>query len=293
VIDQLDTVLRGLLVTATGLPSGDHVRFDPPDDDWRTYVNGTLKSLALNVYLVEVRENRRLRSADRDVDLQGMRVMGRAAPSRIDCQYLVSAWHPSTGALTPASEPTVLEHRLLTAAAAGLLREPAINPSRVFPGGDPRLAAIDPEIRDSELPLTVLPPEGFPKLAEFWGAMGATRLWRPALELTVTLPVAHHAKLDGTIVTTLATTFREERRVDIGGTVLAAAGTPALGAWIGLESGAGELLQLAISDGSGRFTFSGLDFGTYRLRARVAGRPEAARTVDVPSVDGTYDVHLT
>jgi hypothetical protein len=94
------------------------------------------------------------------------------------------------------------------------------------------------------------------------------------------------------MVTTLGATFRAERVVRIGGTVLTKSGAPAVGAWVGLESSAGELLPVTIADEDGRFTFTGLGFGTYRLRARVEAGPEASRTVDVPSIEGSYDVHL-
>lgn len=39
----------------------DQVRFEPPDSQWRTSL-GTLRRNALNVYLVDLRENRKLRS---------------------------------------------------------------------------------------------------------------------------------------------------------------------------------------------------------------------------------------
>ena len=68
-IDQLDILLRKLITsTVAGFASDDQVRFQPPDDDWRTYVK-TLSiagqpANALNFYLVDLRENRKLRSND-------------------------------------------------------------------------------------------------------------------------------------------------------------------------------------------------------------------------------------
>ena len=42
---------------------------------------------------------------------------------------------------------------------------------------------------DDELPMQVLPPDGFSKYGEFWGAMGQGSRWKPAIYLIVTLPV--------------------------------------------------------------------------------------------------------
>ena len=66
-IDYLDNILRDLLLgRVIGITDESQVRFQPPDDDWRTYVAnltvGGEPANALNVYLLELRENRRLRS---------------------------------------------------------------------------------------------------------------------------------------------------------------------------------------------------------------------------------------
>src|SRR3990172_12953707 len=67
VIQHLDTVLRRLLMTEISqLQSESQVRFQPPDDQWRQVVsnlnvNGQPAN-AVNVYLVDLRENRKLRS---------------------------------------------------------------------------------------------------------------------------------------------------------------------------------------------------------------------------------------
>ena len=69
-IDHLDNVLRTLFLTRVpGLTSETQVRFDPPDENWRNIVatltvNGDPVN-ALNVYLVDLRENRDLRANER------------------------------------------------------------------------------------------------------------------------------------------------------------------------------------------------------------------------------------
>jgi len=44
-------------------------------------------------------------------------------------------------------------------------------------------------LADAALAMTVLPGEGFLKLAEFWGTMGVGYRWKPAVYLVATLPV--------------------------------------------------------------------------------------------------------
>jgi hypothetical protein len=297
VIDQLDSVLHAILVKGVPLGNPDQVRFDPPDDVWRGYVDGTLRDLALNVYLTETRENRKLRSNAREQVYANGRVSERAAPTRLDCHYLISAWSPKA-TLNPAVQPTLDEHKLLYAAVAALLRACPINPTSVFGKGASELAGIDPAIRQADLPTVVAGAEGFPKLAEFWGTMGPNQKpWRPVVLLVVTLPVVYPEGPPGPIVTTRSATYRldsaTETLVEIGGTVTNAAGEPIEGAWVALTAPGGELAGVAITSRDGRFAFNRLEpAGGYSLRVRAEGRPEATQPVDVPSPTGTYDVKL-
>jgi hypothetical protein len=73
----------------------------------------------------------------------------------------------------------------------------------------------------------VLPVEGFPKLAEFWGAMGANHRWKPAVYLVVTIPVVLRTEIAGPMVTTRITEYRQTGKpetaevwIQIGGHVL-------------------------------------------------------------------------
>ena len=68
-IDHLDNLLRQLFISEIDeITSEAQVRFQPPDEEWRTFVaNLTVAGRpanALNVYLVDLRENRKLRRAN-------------------------------------------------------------------------------------------------------------------------------------------------------------------------------------------------------------------------------------
>src|SRR5919205_4122671 len=107
-LDHVDRMLQQLFLThVPGLTIADQIGFQPPDQDWRAALV-TLNNLALNVYLIELRENRRLRSNERTPEYNGGLVTQTPAPRRIDCHYLITAW---SGAV-PQLHPTVEEHRL-------------------------------------------------------------------------------------------------------------------------------------------------------------------------------------
>lgn len=278
----------------------DQVGFRPPDDQWVKDVKN-LQLNALNVYLVDLRENRNLRSNERERSGKNGVIYSEPAPARIDCHYLITAWSP-TEDITPLVEPVLDEHVLLYEVAALLLRARALNPSRAYPPNSAALNAWPERFRDSDLPIAVAPQEGFPKLAEFWGTMGHNRRWKPAVYLIVTLPVELLRQVSGPMVTTRITEYRQtnvpesgEVWIDIGGTVYDKAAGTVSGAWVGLETTTGKTLQTTKTNELGRFTFGDLQSGTYVLRARAVGLGELtpSRKVDVPSPSGEYDLHFT
>ena len=57
------------------------VRFQPPDEDWRTYVSN-LQRNALNVYLVGLRENCKLRFLGLEHSSENCTVTEKLAPVR-------------------------------------------------------------------------------------------------------------------------------------------------------------------------------------------------------------------
>jgi len=303
-IDALDNMLEQLFITTIDeITDPSQVGFEPPDDKWRTYVSnlatGGKVVNALNVYLADLKENRILRSTERVRDFQNGIFSETAAPRRVDCHYLISAWSSATANL-PTVEPTVDEHALLYKTVASLMDAEPFIPSQIYgaaglPAGFPTIIA------DAQLPSIILPVEGFPKLAEFWGATRTVH-WKPAVYLIVTLPVVLPPKIAGPIVTTRITEYEvndnaqtAEVWIQIGGTVLAAATGQALAnAWVMLEDSVGNPLQTTTTDADGHFTFGGLTAGNYELRVRAQGFAEPLPIpITVPSPTGSYDVQLT
>ena len=177
-IDQLDLVLRKLITRkVTGFAADEQVHFQPPDDNWRAYVKtlavGGQPANALNVYLVDLREHR-LR------DLTGV------VSQSLDCHYLISAW--SSANVTPVIEPTLDEHAALYRVAVELTRNPVIVPSGIY-APDPVPASFPAGFAAAEMRMSVAPPDGFSKLAEFWSTMGERHRWKPVIYVIVTLPI--------------------------------------------------------------------------------------------------------
>lgn len=302
-IDFLDNTLRHLFVKSQVITNGDtQVGFEPPSDDWRNSVknltvNGEPAN-ALNVYLADLRENRVLRSNERSRDLQNGVITETPAPRRVDCHYLISAWSPA--AASDTVEPTVEEHALLYKATAALMNAEPFVPRQIY-SPDPQPAGFPSVIWDSQLPSVVLPPEGFPKLAEFWGATKTVH-WKPTIYLIVTLPVIMPSTVAGPMVTTRITEYRmsgssrTEMSIQIGGTILS--GTPPQpvnGAWVELQDNTGKPISSTTTDtdGDGHFTFGGLQEGDYALRVRAQGFKEAIAKIHVPATSGNYDVQLS
>ena len=301
-IHHLDNLLRHLfLAQIDEITSEDQVGFQPPDEDWRGHVTN-LERNALNVYLVDLRENRQLRSNERVRAVQNGIVSETPAPRRVDCHYLITAWSPAEA--TPAVEPTLDEHALLAAVTGVLMQNESLIPREVY-APDPLPTTFPPEVADAELPTSVLPVEGFPKLAEFWGTMGANHPWKPAVYLVVTIPVILRTEIAGPMVTTRITEYRQTGRpetaevwIQIGGHVLDAtnllpdgAPAPVAAAWVRLEDLAGTALQTTKTNAMGRFTFGQLRPGEYQLRWRATGHPAPdPRPIEVPSSSGEYDL---
>jgi len=298
-LDQVDELIRAVLLRDLNdvLQTGEQVRFQPPDDDLRTAV-ANLGRNVLSVYLVDVRENRSLRQPEWQVTFDASGPHREVSPARVDCHYLISAWSPAT--LTPAIEPTLDEHALLYRAMAALFRVDPLNPSQVYPAGSAALLAVNPLIRDADLPTRVAPADGWPKLGEFWAAMGPGERWRPILWFTVTIPVAFTRQIAGPLVTTRIIEFRQagkpetaEQWLQIGGTVTDSSGKAVADASVQLAGAGGVPVGAATTDAAGRFTLGALAGGGYRITAAKPGTGHADGVLAVPDPSGDYDISLT
>jgi len=301
-LDYIDNMLRQLFITEVpGITSPLQVRFQPPDDDWRTYVS-TLAKLALNVYMIELKENRELRSCGRLHEVSSGKVSERQLPRWVDVHYFITAWDPATP--QPAVEPTIVEHELLWGVTVALMDADPLIPTKIYgsnplPGGFPTL------IENAELPTTILPHEGFGKHAEFWGTMpGNNHPWRPAVLLIVSLPVTQPVIQVSPMVTTRITEYGLssgkggiELWAEIGGTVYDATVVPRAevpGASVSIWDPGGVEQAATTTDGRGRFIFNLLRPGPYQLRFSATGHPAAApRNITVPSPTGEYNLQFT
>lgn len=308
-IQLLDNLLRQLLIEQVAeLTDEAQVRFQPPDQDWRTYVSNLVvvgnPANAVNIYLADVRENRKLRSNERIRTVENGMVNEEPAPVRMDLHYLVSAWSPA--AVSPAIEPTLDEHALLYQLTAALVLTEPFNPSRVYQAGSAELNAWPEAFRNVDLPATIAPVDGFNKLAEFWSGMGQGSLWRPALYLIVTVPIALALQVAGPMVTTRIADFRiadhpesAEVWIDIGGHIRDTTnplpdGSPApvQGAWVELLTPANVQVRLTRTNELGRFLFTDIRRGQYQIRVTARGLGGLLRNIDVPTETGEYDLQF-
>lgn len=303
-LKQFDKLLRQTILSAGGFGlTTNTISFQPPDERWRNFVNSQDK-IALNIYLVDLYENRKLRSNEQIRRFENGIFTDELVPPQINCHYLITAWSPAQS--NPAVEPVFDEHALLYDVAAALLRHDPLQPSRIL---TPSTGLNDwpARFRDQELPLTLSSAEGFTKLSEFWHSMGEGAGWKPALHISVPLPVTLLTSVAGPSVTSILTQYQPDQLVEtadswvawIGGMVLDATrplpnGSPAPlpDAWVALETLGGAIVQSTQSNPQGQFTFRQIQTGDYILRARIAGRAEVQRSVGVLSENGRYDIQL-
>lgn len=296
----LGELMRDVFIAdLVALVGPDQVSFQPPDGAFRADVPNH-PPVMLDVYLADLRENRRLRSNERLREVVNGAWQMELAPDRVDCHYLISAWtatQPAAG-LDPALE----EHALLYEVAEVVSSHAPLNPAREYPAGDPRLAMWPVGFRDVELPTALLPPEGFSKLSEFWTTMGNDMRWKPVVYVVVTLPLVRVPEVAGTPVTTMLSDWRivgvaatSEILAEIGGevrrTVAPGITVPVAAAWVRLETVGGVTLERVRSDAEGRFRITTRRPGSYRLVARAVGlAPDRQRVVTIPSETGEYDL---
>ena len=80
---------------------------------------------------MDLRENRKLRTNERERTYVGSDVYETPPPRRVDCHYLISAWSPVL--VTPGIDPTFDEHALLAEVARVLGQRDVLDPARFAP----------------------------------------------------------------------------------------------------------------------------------------------------------------
>jgi hypothetical protein len=306
-IKELDDILTDLIQSRVPALAGlTQVGFDPPNADWRSAVVTTGEERT-NLYLYDVRENLKLRSNERIRTVRNGILFERPSPSLMNCMYLITAWSPANVA-PPVTDPTPDEHRLLALIATLFLRRRSLvvrsvyEPGFTIPSGR-TLASYRPELQEEELPLDVAQPDGSQGLLDFWTTMGS--VWRPALRVTVTLPLfPDDPDIESPLVTTLGANYRqtgmpatEESYFSVGGTILVdSTSEPVGGASVRLRGLAPAAVQAIIlrltTRADGRFVYSRIPAGAYRIEA-VAGALSAVRDVDIPTETGEYDLRMS
>ena len=153
------------------------MRFQPPDETGAGLVPSITDAAgnpanSLNVYLADLRENRKLRSNERERTVVGQDIFETPPPRRVDCHYLISAWSP-VAVSTPAIDPTLDEHALLAEAARVLGAHDELDPVAIYA----RLSNPPACRRRRRSPTnasrsTLLPVEGFPKIRRVLGNDG-------------------------------------------------------------------------------------------------------------------------
>jgi hypothetical protein len=308
-ISPLDQILQDLIQSRVpGLgTSPTQVGFEPPNDDWRNDVV-TANEERLNFYLYDLRENITLRSNVRVREPQNGWYLERKAPPRLDCHYLVTAWSPIQGASTATVQPTRDTHVLLYAALEVLMRHRPLIPAAVYrpgitiPSGN-TLNSVPLPLREEQLPMEVALPDGPSNLSEFWSTMKIP--WKATVHLVVTVPVILLQPADeGPMVTTLISEYgildvsgSETEWLSIGGHVLESANSQRVqGAWVQIRGLSPLEVQVVdrhiITPQDGRFLFSHLRAGRYRLHAVAPGLGEKQRDLNLPSPSGEYDLSI-
>jgi uncharacterized protein DUF4255/carboxypeptidase family protein len=241
------------------------------------------------VYLVELYENVELRSRERFRQVDGTNVTEAPAPARLDCRYLISGWSPTTA--NALVDPAVDEALLLYQVAQVLFEAMPLDANAIYAPGTPP-ATFPDEMLHPPLPVVVAPEEPFPKLPDFWLRMDT--IWKPVVDLIVTLPVVYEPREAGAAVTTL---FGEyglpgapslDEVIAVGGVVRLTSSDAVPGAWVRLV----ELDRLTTTNAAGQFIFTGIRRGTYTFETGAPGHPAVTHTLDVPTLTGTYDLEL-
>lgn len=276
-LQDLDSTLEAILndpAAPLALQNAD-VSFITPDQAFVPQQN------SVNLFLYELRENRRLRDPEPIHELNANQWFRRRPPVRVDCTYLVTAWSTNTGANRVAEEHQLLGQGLYWLSRFDVIPDAVLQGSLVGQPYPP--------------PAMVAQTEAGQRLSELWGALGQAP--RPAIQLVVTISI----DLDVAILAGPPVVTKEIRleQIAVPGSQeiwFAIAGTvrnnntqaPINGATLTLV----EVEKSTTTDAAGHFRFSPLAAGAYTLRTQ-AGVTTLDQAIQVPgAVLNAYDVAL-
>ncbi len=262
---ELDEFLRTLLrreLTETGFDSVE-IAFEAPNREW----SSRLTQPTLNLFLYELRENRRHRQAQWDGARDGSRSEARP-PLWLDAAYTLTAF----------STAVEDEHRLMSQAIAALSAYPELPPDLM----PTTLASLSQQF--GKLTGRIGDPDHDAR-PDFWIAVGGS--YKLSFNYLVGLPfpsgaVFHRGPpvrsqrivVEDLTVPRGAVVERMRQR----GTVVDADGAPLAGVWVALP----DLAQVAESDEQGRFLLDGVPKGTHSVTARDSDGRQVTARLQVP-----------
>jgi hypothetical protein len=285
-IRDLDLTLKALLsgeaVPGSELSQTD-TSFSIPDEQWQKKGN----KLDLNIYLYDIRENRKLRSNEKLIQRNpDGSVSQKKSPPRIDCAYIITAWNKTTASNDEDNE--LQEHRLLSQVLRVLLRNPSI-PLEYLHGV---LKGQEPG-----LPVVAAQQNGLPDAMEFWNALNSPA--RPSINCVITFSLDSDQWITGPMVIAKVTDYMQmgdpgtrERVVQIAGRVTDAADPDQgiEGAWVRIH----ELQITETTDSDGYYTISNLPAGNFSFRVNAKDYRRKILVRDIPPSAGqNYDFQLT
>ncbi|MBN1641154.1 MAG: DUF4255 domain-containing protein [Anaerolineae bacterium] len=279
-INDLDEVLRQLLIQELSIHNGEvDISFEQPSREWAARVGGRP---TLNVFLYDVRENKKLRQTRPPWDVipnADGTVTQRRKPVRVDLHYMITAW---------ASDPQD-EHRLLTSSLMALFRQPHL-PLRLLPES----------LQDQPVPvpLEVAQYDELHNPADIWNVLDNEM--RAAVALTVTLALDPYQPVVGPLVRTRELRFGqsaapalqqlyERAGMDtywtIGGSIRVGGEPLKEGSISVVEQGRDVRLQPG-----GRFAIGHLRSGEYTLEVAVDGGAPRRFKIAVPAPDYVLEI---
>lgn len=281
-ISDVDRTLRNLLELECGDPLPFDISFVIPDKD---FAPASSSRHTLNCYLYDISEDRELRSNEpqmmRSMDGRFERI---PPPARVKLSYCITAWSPA--AATPAIDPALDEHRLLSEVLIALLKYSTL-PSQVLEG-----ALANQEIPP---PTTVILPNGIKNPGDFWNAIGGQL--RPSLDYGVTIAMDYKPKETGAVVTTKKTAYSQtgdstsdETFFEIGGYVTnnTEPFAPVGNAWVLVE----ETGRTVKTDTQGRYVVGDLSGGEFTISVKADGFQDVSVKFQAPEPDGDYTIRL-